>query len=66
VKFGVVIYNRNVCKLSPESLLKLTDRCPNLIGFKDGIGDIELMALLRSPLNALAHPCRPAIRGPCR
>ena len=44
VKFGVIIYNRNVCKLTPESLAILADRCPNLIGFKDGIGDIELMS----------------------
>ena len=44
VKFGVIIYNRNVCKLSPESLAILADRCPNLIGFKDGIGNIELMS----------------------
>jgi 5-dehydro-4-deoxyglucarate dehydratase len=43
VKFGVIVYNRNVCKLTPESLAKLADRCPNLIGFKDGVGDIELM-----------------------
>ncbi len=44
VKFGVIVYNRNVCKLSPESLAILADRCPNLIGFKDGIGDIEAMS----------------------
>lgn len=43
VKFGVIVYNRNVCKLTPNSLAILADRCPNLIGFKDGIGDIELM-----------------------
>lgn len=40
---GVVVYNRANCRLSPDSLAKLADRCPNLIGFKDGIGDIELM-----------------------
>lgn len=44
VKFGVIIYNRNVCRLTPESLAILADRCPNLIGFKDGIGNIELMS----------------------
>lgn len=44
VKFGVIVYNRNVCKLTPESLAILADRCPNLIGFKDGVGDIELMS----------------------
>ena len=43
VKFGVIVYNRNVCKLTPESLAILADRCPNLIGFKDGVGDIEVM-----------------------
>lgn len=43
VKFGVIVYNRNVCKLTPASLATLADRCPNLIGFKDGVGDIEAM-----------------------
>jgi 5-dehydro-4-deoxyglucarate dehydratase len=43
VKFGVIVYNRNVCKLTPNALAILAERCPNLIGFKDGIGDIELM-----------------------
>ena len=40
---GVIVYNRNVCRLNANSLEILADRCPNLIGFKDGIGDIELM-----------------------
>jgi 5-dehydro-4-deoxyglucarate dehydratase len=44
VKFGVIVYNRNVCKLTPASLRILADRCPNLIGFKDGVGDIETMS----------------------
>lgn len=44
VKFGVIVYNRNVCKLTPASLAILADRCPNLIGFKDGVGDIETMS----------------------
>ncbi len=43
VRFGVIIYNRNVCKLTPDSLAILADRCPNLIGFKDGVGEIEAM-----------------------
>ncbi len=43
VKFGVIVYNRNVCKLNAESLAILADRCPNLIGFKDGLGEIETM-----------------------
>jgi 5-dehydro-4-deoxyglucarate dehydratase len=43
VKFGVIVYNRGVSRLLPDTLAKLAQRCPNLIGFKDGIGDIELM-----------------------
>ena len=51
VKFGVVVYNRNVCKLNWQSLQKLADTCPNLIGFKDGIGDIESMVTIRRKLG---------------
>jgi 5-dehydro-4-deoxyglucarate dehydratase len=43
VNIGVVVYNRAQCRLTPDSLEKLADRCPNLIGFKDGIGVIDLM-----------------------
>jgi len=46
VKFGVVVYNRNVCKLTPDSLAILAERCPNLIGFKDGVGEIENMVAI--------------------
>lgn len=43
VKFGVIVYNRGVSRLLPDTLARLAERCPNLVGFKDGIGDIELM-----------------------
>ena len=43
VKFGVIVYNRGSSKLKPDTLAKLAERCSNLVGFKDGIGDIELM-----------------------
>lgn len=43
VQFGVIVYNRGVCRLQPDTLARLAERCPNLVGFKDGIGDIELM-----------------------
>ncbi len=46
VKIGVIVYNRNVCKLTPNSLAILADRCPNLIGFKDGVGEIEPMVAI--------------------
>jgi 5-dehydro-4-deoxyglucarate dehydratase len=51
VKFGVIVYNRGACRLTPESLLKLADTCPNLVGFKDGIGDIESMVAIRQTLG---------------
>lgn len=51
VSIGVVVYNRNVCRLTPELLARVADRCPNFIGFKDGIGDIELMVAIRSRLG---------------
>ena len=44
VKFGVIVYNRDRTKLTPKSLRILADRCPNLIGFKDGVGNIETMS----------------------
>lgn len=43
VKFGVIVYNRATSRLGPNALARLAERCPNLVGFKDGIGDIELM-----------------------
>ena len=44
VKFGVIVYNRDRTKLTANSLAILADRCPNLIGFKDGVGNIETMS----------------------
>jgi 5-dehydro-4-deoxyglucarate dehydratase len=51
VDFGVIVYNRNVCKLTADSVAKLADRCPNLIGFKDGVGDIEAMVSIYQKLG---------------
>lgn len=51
VKFGVIVYNRAVCRLNPAMLKQLADRCPNLVGFKDGIGDIELMVGIRQAMG---------------
>jgi len=44
VQFGVIVYNRDRTKFTPESLAILAEHCPNLIGFKDGMGNIELMS----------------------
>src|SRR5262245_57267508 len=51
VRFGVIVYNRGACRLTPESLETLAQRCPNLIGFKDGIGEIESFVSIRRRLG---------------
>lgn len=38
---AVIVYNRGQSQISVESLAQLADECPNLIGFKDGTGDID-------------------------
>lgn len=41
VTIGTILYNRDNAIYSIETVGKLLDACPNLIGFKDGHGDIE-------------------------
>lgn len=43
VGIGVIYYARDNTRLSPASLEKLAEACPNFIGYKDGIGDLQLM-----------------------
>lgn len=38
---GVIVYNRGQARVSADVLEQLADECPNLIGFKDGTGDID-------------------------
>jgi 5-dehydro-4-deoxyglucarate dehydratase len=40
---GVIFYNRDNAIVNEVTLERLCERCPNLVGFKDGYGDIELM-----------------------
>ena len=51
VKIGVIVYNRANCRLNSDSLVKLAARCPNLIGFKDGVGDIDLMVRINRKIG---------------
>jgi len=51
VDIGVIVYNRGQCKLQADRLARLADECPNLIGFKDGVGDIENMVRVRRTLG---------------
>ncbi|WP_186055561.1 5-dehydro-4-deoxyglucarate dehydratase [Burkholderia gladioli] len=48
---GVIIYNRANSKLNADMLARLAERCPNLIGFKDGVGEIEAMVTIRRRLG---------------
>jgi 5-dehydro-4-deoxyglucarate dehydratase len=48
---GVIVYNRDNAILDAETVARLCERCSNLVGLKDGVGDIELMVRTRSLLG---------------
>jgi 5-dehydro-4-deoxyglucarate dehydratase len=50
-KLGVIMYNRDNAVLDDASLDRLCHRCPNLVGFKDGVGDIERMTRIYARLG---------------
>jgi 5-dehydro-4-deoxyglucarate dehydratase len=51
VKIGVIIYNRGAARYAPDTLVRLAERCPNLVGYKDGVGDIEHFVSVRRKLG---------------
>jgi 5-dehydro-4-deoxyglucarate dehydratase len=51
VSIGVIQYNRANAVLHEDELAKLVDRCPNLVGLKDGVGDIELIMRIHARLG---------------
>lgn len=42
-RLGVTVYNRDNSILQPDTIARLAEDCPNLVGFKDGSGDIGLV-----------------------
>jgi 5-dehydro-4-deoxyglucarate dehydratase len=50
-RLGVIFYNRDNAILNETTLERLCARCPNLVGYKDGIGDIELMTRVYARLG---------------
>ncbi|OWY10386.1 5-dehydro-4-deoxyglucarate dehydratase [Thioclava sp. F34-6] len=40
-KMAVIAYNRGQARVTADTLEALAEECPNLIGFKDGTGDID-------------------------
>ena len=55
VSIGVIVYNRDNAIVTEETLAGLCERNANLVGFKDGVGDLELLARVYSRLGKRAH-----------
>ncbi|WP_205620581.1 5-dehydro-4-deoxyglucarate dehydratase [Nisaea denitrificans] len=51
VSIGVVVYNRATSVLTADSVARLAEVCPNLIGFKDGVGELDLVTRIRTMLG---------------
>jgi 5-dehydro-4-deoxyglucarate dehydratase len=50
-KLGVIVYNRANCRLATATTARLAADCQNLIGFKDGVGDLEQIAATRAAVG---------------
>lgn len=48
---GITVYNRDNCVLQPDTLARLAEECPNLVGFKDGTGDLALVRRITATLG---------------
>jgi 5-dehydro-4-deoxyglucarate dehydratase len=48
---GVMVYNRDNSILQADTLKRLCDECPNLVGFKDGSGDIGLVRQITATMG---------------
>ncbi|MGO4407852.1 5-dehydro-4-deoxyglucarate dehydratase [Bosea sp. RAF48] len=51
IGIGVMVYNRDNSILHPDTIARLAEACPNLIGFKDGSGDIGLVRQITATLG---------------
>jgi 5-dehydro-4-deoxyglucarate dehydratase len=51
VSIGVMVYNRDNAILTADTLARLCDACPNLVGFKDGSGDIGLVRQITATMG---------------
>jgi 5-dehydro-4-deoxyglucarate dehydratase len=47
VSIPVIAYSRDNGVLTPDTALRLAERCPNLIAVKDGTGDFEALVTLK-------------------
>lgn len=51
-RLGIIVYNRANCRLTVETVQRLAEDCPNLIGFKDGVGDIAQLVAIRAAIGS--------------
>ena len=51
IGIGVILYNRDNSIYAAETVARLAERHPNLIGFKDGHGDVEQLVRVRRLLG---------------
>src|SRR5215470_1286608 len=51
VGIGVILYNRDNSIYATETVARLADRHANLIGFKDGHGDVEQLVRVRQAMG---------------
>jgi 5-dehydro-4-deoxyglucarate dehydratase len=49
---GVVVYSRANAIYTADTVARLADTCPNLVGYKDGVGDIDTMTRIHARLGA--------------
>lgn len=48
---GVIVYHRANAAFGFDAVRTLADTCPNLIGFKDGIGSVDLLTRIHAQLG---------------
>ncbi|WMT85940.1 5-dehydro-4-deoxyglucarate dehydratase [Pelagibacterium sp. 26DY04] len=51
VGIGVMVYNRDNSILQADTIARLCEACPNLVGFKDGSGDIGLVRQITATMG---------------
>jgi 5-dehydro-4-deoxyglucarate dehydratase len=51
VGVGVILYHRDNCLYEAQTVRRLADACPNIVGFKDGHGSIEHLTAICESLG---------------
>ncbi len=50
-RLAVMVYSRDIAVFDERMLERLCERAPNLVGFKDGTGDLECMRRIRAQVG---------------